>query len=186
LATALLITAALIGGLPAGFAAGVLAAGFAFAAGFFFATGFAGVLPPALAGFAVFFVAVFVTFVAFFFVVTGFAFEAALSRRLASAVLAAGRAAPVARFTAGADRAAGLPAALFFAFFFLTASCPDAVLLVAMDRLSCLSAADRRPDFPITPATAIREPLAAAAKRPTPPIRRYRRIEAGALTPTCG
>jgi hypothetical protein len=104
-----------------GFAAGALAADLGLAAGFAFATGLAGVLPPALAGFAVFFVAVFVTFVAFFFVVTGFVFEAALSRRLASAFLTAGRAAPVARFAAGADLAAGLPAAFFFAMFFLSA-----------------------------------------------------------------
>ncbi|MEX2200413.1 MAG: hypothetical protein WD711_03385 [Dongiaceae bacterium] len=186
-----LTAAVLPAGLPVGFAADALAAGFAFADGFGFATDLAatdlaGILPPALAGFAVFFVAVFVTFVAFFFVVTGFVFEAALSRRLASAFLAAGRAAPFARFAVEPDLAAGLPAVLVFFFAFLSAPCPDAVLLLAMDRLSCLSAADRRPEILFAPSTAIREPFAAAAKRPTLPIRRYPRIEAGVSTPTYG
>ncbi|MEX2298242.1 MAG: hypothetical protein WD715_12555 [Dongiaceae bacterium] len=126
--------------LAAGFDAGTLATGFAFAAGFagakFLLTAF---LLTAFAGLTFFLlVAVFVTFVAFFFVVTGFCFEAALSRRRTSAVLAVAPVVPPGRLPDAADlAAAGRPAGLVFFFAFLSAPCRDAVLLVAMDRLSC-------------------------------------------------
>ncbi|MDZ4737246.1 MAG: hypothetical protein SGJ07_12950 [Rhodospirillaceae bacterium] len=180
----------------AGFAAGVfvgaaLAVGFAgaafagraLAAGFAFAAGFAEFLLTAFAGFAVFLlVAVFVTFDAFFFVVTGFGFEAALSRRRMSAVLAAGCVLPPVRLPDGADlAAAGRPVVLVFFFAFLSAPFPDAVLLVAMDRLWCPFGRSPPKITPPNhaPASAIREPFAAAANGQRPRFRRFAGLQAG-------